>query len=99
MQYSAMRQTDLMLNPGKFYKGEGQEKNLTFGRRFSCFPARMIEQDLFQPFAPGARFAAHCCVAVLVFTPSGFHCFSQRRQSVLKLNKQSGDQVAHHGSI
>jgi len=23
--------------------------------------------------APCARFAAHCCVAVLVFTPSGFH--------------------------
>jgi len=31
-----------------FYKGESQEKDLSFGRRFSCFPARMIEQDLFQ---------------------------------------------------
>jgi hypothetical protein len=31
------------LTPDKFYKGEGQEKKLTFGRRFSCFPARMIE--------------------------------------------------------
>src|ERR1700681_252257 len=56
-----------------FYKGESQEKHLSFGRRFSCFPAHMIEQDLFQPSAPGARFAAHCCVAVLVFTSSGFH--------------------------
>jgi hypothetical protein len=44
----------------------------------------MIEQDLFQPSVPGARFAAHGCAAVLVFTSSGFHRFSRRGQSVLK---------------
>jgi hypothetical protein len=25
-----------------------KKKTFPFGRRFSCFPARMIEQDLFQ---------------------------------------------------
>jgi hypothetical protein len=33
--------------PGKFYKGECQEKYSSLGRMFSCFPARMTEQDLF----------------------------------------------------
>jgi DNA-binding NarL/FixJ family response regulator len=42
---------------------------------FSCFPARLIEQDLFQPSVPGARFAAHGCAAVLIFTSSGLSEF------------------------
>jgi len=33
--------------PGLFYKGRGQEKNLSHGRNFSCFAAQLIEQDLF----------------------------------------------------
>ena len=40
--YSAKR-----LTPGKFYKGECQEKTPPRGRMFSYFPARVIEQDLF----------------------------------------------------
>jgi hypothetical protein len=40
----AMLQFDM---PGKFYKGECQEKYSSLGRMFSCFPARMTEQDLF----------------------------------------------------
>ena len=53
----------------------------------------MNEQDLFQPSAPGARFAAHCCVAVLVFTPSGFHRKFATKPVCSETNKQSGDQV------
>ena len=33
--------------PDKFYKGGSQEKYLSRGRIFSCFPAYVIEQDLF----------------------------------------------------
>ena len=40
------------INPDKFYKGECQEKVLPRGRIVSYFPARMVEQDLFQPSAP-----------------------------------------------
>src|SRR6202011_3922736 len=79
--------------PGQLYQGRSQEKYLSHGRMFSCFPARMNEQDLFQPSAPGARFAAHCCVAVLVFTPSGFHRKFATRPVCSETNKQSGDQV------
>jgi hypothetical protein len=38
---------DKLPTPGKFYKGESQEKILRHGRMFSCFPARLIEQRCF----------------------------------------------------
>jgi hypothetical protein len=37
---------------GKFYKRVSQEKNLSCGWIFSCFPARVIEQGLFPTSAP-----------------------------------------------
>jgi hypothetical protein len=32
---------------GEFYKGRSQEKNLSRGRKFSCFAAHVNERDLF----------------------------------------------------
>jgi hypothetical protein len=37
---------------GLFYKGESQEKHFTGDRSFSCFPARVMEQEVFRASAP-----------------------------------------------
>jgi hypothetical protein len=40
---------------GSSIKVEVKKKDTSFGWNFSCFPARVIEQDLFCPAAPSAR--------------------------------------------
>ena len=78
---------------GKFYKRGSQEKYSSLGRIFSCFPACVIEQDLFWRSAPCARLATHSCVARLGSSPSGFHRLFATRPVSSETSKQFGDQV------
>src|SRR5215467_5708667 len=62
--------------PDLFYKGRSQEKNLSLGRKFSCFPAHLIEQDLFLTGRTMCSVVGHSGPAVWVFSTSGFHRLS-----------------------
>ena len=96
-QESEQRQSHLFssrpLTPGKFYKGGSQEKYPSRGRVFPCFPAHVIEQDLFLPSVPCARFATHSCVALLGSYPSGFHRLFATRPVRSETNKQFTGQL------
>ena len=73
-------------------KGEVKKKHVCYDRSFSCFPARVNEQE-FRPAAPWARCTGHCGPAMGVSSTSGFHRLWQRSRSVLRPAKQNGGQV------
>jgi len=59
-------------------KGEVKKKHVCCGRSFSCFPAHVIERELFRPAAPWARCAGRFGPVVRVSSTSGFRRLSQR---------------------
>ena len=62
------------LTPEKFYKRGSQQKTLHPRPDFCGFPAPLvIKQDLFSLSAPKARDAADNRVALVCFSPCGFH--------------------------
>jgi hypothetical protein len=79
--------------PGKFYKGESQEKYLAHGRMFSCFPARMIEQDFCSSFRSRCSVCCASSRSGFGFHSQQFHRFFATRPVCSETSKQSGDQV------
>jgi len=67
----------------KFYKRKSQEKHFGRRRKFSDFPACLIERGCFLPSAPCTRFVAQPNTAAWIFSVSGFHRVSWRSQSDL----------------
>ena len=60
--------------PAMFYRRRSQQKTLHLRPDFCGFPAPLvIEQDLFSLSAPKARDAADNRVALVGFSPCGFH--------------------------
>ena len=77
----------------KFYKRKSQEKHFTLRRKFSDFPACLIERGCFLPSAPWTRFGAQPITAVWIFSPSGFHRVFATKPVRSETDKQNGCQV------
>ena len=79
--------------PDKFHKGSQEKKHFSCGRSFSCVqPAPLSRFVLaFRSVSSGRYVVA---VALLVFSPSGFHHFFATKPVRSETNKQYGCQVA-----
>ena len=82
-----------MPSPDKFYKRKSQEKQFTLGRKFSGFPACLIERGCFLPSAPWTRLRTQPVQAVWIFSPSGFHRRVVTTPACSETDKQNGCQV------
>ena len=79
--------------PDLFHKGSQEKKHFSCGRSFSCVqPAPLSRFVLaFRSVSSGRYVVA---VALLVFSPSGFHHFFATKPVRSETNKQYGCQVA-----
>ena len=78
---------------GKFHKGSQEKKHFSCGRSFSCVqPAPLSRFVLAFRSVNSGRYDG--CVALLVFSPSGFHHFFATKPVRSETNKQYGCQVA-----
>ena len=80
-------------------KGEVKKKHISFGWKFSCFAAHVIERDLFCSSAPCARLRGNATPWFGFSLPAVFIASWRRSLSVPKPTKQNGGQVGDHSSI
>src|ERR1035437_149342 len=92
-RYWMLPETGLLIPTDKFYKRKSQEKHFALRRKFSDFPACLIERGCFLLSAPWTRYVAQPITAVWIFSVSGFHRMFSTKPVNSETHKQSGCQV------
>jgi len=80
-------------------KGEVKKKHIACGGSFSCYPAHVIERDLFRPAAPWSRALGTVAPVVWVSSTSGFHRLFATKPVSSETSKAERWSGANHGSI